>query len=419
MMSRRLWLPALALALMTPLAEASLPRTTSSAIEPPALTLAAPAPAGFSLFVGDELARSENDHAQGFHPLAAVSLISKGGADGILVSAEELSYPKTRVWAIDVLGSTLVSRSSGLSLETHWACGDFSCGLVSGGRKDPLGLISFGQWVREYAEEAFAGDSLTKKILAGGLITVETAFQVASVGATKKIDVAQEQLERGEITRGQYWKKTTVAVAQTAATYAGGAGAGALGARVGVRALGSRGVTALGVRAAGAIGGMSGGAGGQLAGDVVGIVAGEQEGLSSGETYLNAALIGGAIGAAGALPARTPRDVAVNPEAPAVRPLGRPIGRPSHNVALREEIERALAEGASDFRVNQQQITSATAEGPGVRVGANRPDLQYTNASGRRVFFEFDAPPPTRAVPHAFRLLANDPSAVVYLRTLP
>jgi hypothetical protein len=149
---------------------------------------------------------------------------------------------------------------------------------------------------------------------------------------------------------------------------------------------------------------------------VVGIVAGEQEGLSSGETYLTAALIGGAIGAAGAIPARTPRDAAVNPEPPPMRPLGRPIGRPSHNAALREEIQRALAEGASDFRVNQQQIT---AEAQGVRVGANRPDLQYTNASGRRVFFEFDAPPPTRAVPHAFRLLANDPSAIVYLRTLP
>jgi hypothetical protein len=286
-------------------------------------------------------------------------------------------------------------------------------------KTDPLGLESVEQAIDRYAEDAFAGDSVTKKLLAGSLFFIKAGFDVVSVGATKKIDKAQEQLDRGEITQSQYWKKTTVAVAQTAATYAGGAGAGAVGARLGVRALGARGVTALGVRTAGAIGGASGGVGGQLAGDVVGIAAGEQEGLSSGETYLSAALVGGAIGAAGALPARTPRDVAVNPQAPGVRQLGRPIGRPSHNAALREEIERALAEGASDFRVNQQQITAASAESPGVRVGANRPDLQYTNSSGRRTFFEFDAPPATRAVPHAFRLLANDPSAIVYLRTLP
>jgi hypothetical protein len=135
------WIVALSALLFAPLAEASLARTASPATEPPALTLAPPAtePSGFFLFDGDELARTGNDRAQSFHPLAAVSLLPE---DASLDLAPELEtrYPKTRVWAIDVLGSTLVSRSTELSLETHWACGDFSCGLASGGRKDPLGL---------------------------------------------------------------------------------------------------------------------------------------------------------------------------------------------------------------------------------------------------------------------------------------
>jgi hypothetical protein len=134
-------LAALAALFLAPLAEASLARTAPPANEPPALTLASPAPepSGFSLFDGHELARSENDHAQSFHPLAAVSLLSEDASLDLALEPEA-RYPKTRVWAIDVLGSTLVSRSSELSLESHWACGDFSCGLASGGRKDPLGL---------------------------------------------------------------------------------------------------------------------------------------------------------------------------------------------------------------------------------------------------------------------------------------
>lgn len=55
------------------------------------------------------------------------------------------SYPETRVWAIDFLGSTLVSRSTELSLESHWACGDLSCGIASDGREDPLGLWTAGE----------------------------------------------------------------------------------------------------------------------------------------------------------------------------------------------------------------------------------------------------------------------------------
>ena len=101
-----------------------------------------PAPESvFSLFAGDELEGVANERLATFHPLAAVSLLVDDRAPPELGPR----YPKTRVWAIGVLGSTLVSRSSGLSLETQWACGDFSCGLASGGRKDPLGLQEFAR----------------------------------------------------------------------------------------------------------------------------------------------------------------------------------------------------------------------------------------------------------------------------------
>jgi hypothetical protein len=154
-LSSQLLLPLAALLVaLVPRAEASLTRT--AALEPTSIS-ASPWPGRplaldesrtseprFNLFEGDELARAaaEPDSAESFHPLAAISLYSQDGADPRLESVDEASYPKTRVWAIDVLGSTLVSRSAGLSLESDWACGDFSCGLASGGRKDPLGLAA-------------------------------------------------------------------------------------------------------------------------------------------------------------------------------------------------------------------------------------------------------------------------------------
>ncbi len=73
------------------------------------------------------------------------------------------SYPETRVWAIDFLGSTLISRSTELRLESHWACGDLSCGIASDGREDPLGLMDpvtrekLIQQRAEYAESCAQG----------------------------------------------------------------------------------------------------------------------------------------------------------------------------------------------------------------------------------------------------------------------
>lgn len=112
--------------------------------------------------------------------------------------------------------------------------------------------------------------------------------------------------------------------------------------------------------------------------------------------------------------------MSVNPQAPRTLSTQRSVGRPSHNAAVQQEIQTARAAGASDFRVNQQQLTAAADGAPsGTRLGTNRPDLQYTNASGRRVYVEYDAPPAGRAVDHALRLLANDPRSIVYLFTIP
>lgn len=113
----------------------------------------------------------------------------------------------------------------------------------------------------------------------------------------------------------------------------------------------------------------------------------------------------------GAVAARLARDVNVNPVPPGALPTSRPIGlSPTQNARLQQDIARARAEGGTDFRVNQQQVNAA-----GDRVGVNRPDLQYTDASGRRVYVEYDRASSTRGVPHQQRIQANDSSGKVIL----
>ncbi|PPI51989.1 hypothetical protein C5D35_10815 [Rathayibacter toxicus] len=63
-----------------------------------------------------------------------------------------------------------------------------------------------------------------------------------------------------------------------------------------------------------------------------------------------------------------------------------------------------------DIRVDQQQINAA-----GVRVGLNRPDLQYTK-NGIRYYVEWDSVSSDRGLKHASRILANDPNARITLR---
>jgi hypothetical protein len=68
-----------------------------------------------------------------------------------------------------------------------------------------------------------------------------------------------------------------------------------------------------------------------------------------------------------------------------------------------------------DVRIDQTQTGTL-----GGRAGTNRPDLQLTileaDLSGRRIYVEYDRSPPTRALDHARRILANDPDAIVILK---
>jgi RHS repeat-associated protein len=105
--------------------------------------------------------------------------------------------------------------------------------------------------------------------------------------------------------------------------------------------------------------------------------------------------------------ARSSLDIDVNPTAPGRLPIrGRPIGRSTHNSALSSFLDD-LPTGASDIRVNQQQVNAA-----GQRVGINRPDLQFT-IDGQRYYLEWEGPDNPRGADHADRILANDPAGAV------
>ena len=110
--------------------------------------------------------------------------------------------------------------------------------------------------------------------------------------------------------------------------------------------------------------------------------------------------------------ARLSQDVAVNPRAPAALPTNRSVGRASHNQALQTDIAN-LPAGATDIRVNQQQVNAA-----GQRVGINRPDLQYT-VNGQRYYVEYEGPANPRGPAHTTRITANDPAAIVTVRLTP
>ena len=99
---------------------------------------------------------------------------------------------------------------------------------------------------------------------------------------------------------------------------------------------------------------------------------------------------------------RLARDVAVSPIAPRALGVNRSIGRASHNAALGDDIAE-LPRGATDIRVNQQQVNAA-----GQRVGINRPDLQYT-LNGDRFYSEYEGLANPRGAAHESRILSNDP----------
>lgn len=112
---------------------------------------------------------------------------------------------------------------------------------------------------------------------------------------------------------------------------------------------------------------------------------------------------------------RLPQDIAVNPNPPLDLPVtGRSVGRASHTAQAQADAASAEAAGASDIRLNQQQINAGKT-----RVGVNRPDLQYTNAGGQRVYIEYEGPANPRGAAHTTRIAANDPGAAVTVKTIP
>lgn len=113
-------------------------------------------------------------------------------------------------------------------------------------------------------------------------------------------------------------------------------------------------------------------------------------------------------------PQRLQQDINVNPTPPPARPLNRPVSKsPTQNAEVQRDIAAAQAQGGRDFRVNQQQVNAQ-----GQRVGTNRPDLQYTDANGRRVYIEYDTTSSTRGPAHQTRIQANDPNGRVILKTV-
>jgi hypothetical protein len=85
--------------------------------------------------------------------------------------------------------------------------------------------------------------------------------------------------------------------------------------------------------------------------------------------------------------------------------LNRPISSsPTQNAFLQSRIALLEEQGAFDIRVNQQQVDIN-----GVRVGINRPDLQYT-LNGQRYHEQFETSSIDAAWAHMRRIMGNDPT---------
>jgi len=112
---------------------------------------------------------------------------------------------------------------------------------------------------------------------------------------------------------------------------------------------------------------------------------------------------------------RLPQDVAVSPEVPKERATTRPIGpSPSQNAQVQADVRYLDNLGATNIRVNQQQLTQRN----GQRVGINRPDLQF-DYKGRRYHVEYDTPTSGRGSGHQVRTTSNDPNAEIILLIVP
>jgi hypothetical protein len=112
---------------------------------------------------------------------------------------------------------------------------------------------------------------------------------------------------------------------------------------------------------------------------------------------------------------RLPQDAAVSPKVPRLRDTNRPIGSsPTQNAQVQADIEFLESIGATNIRVNQQQLRVENRQ----RVGTNRPDLQF-DYNNRRYHVEYDTPMSGRGPSHQVRTTSNDPNAEIILLIVP
>jgi hypothetical protein len=112
---------------------------------------------------------------------------------------------------------------------------------------------------------------------------------------------------------------------------------------------------------------------------------------------------------------RLPQDVSVRPTAPRELATDRLISpSPTQNAQLQADVQYLRNIGATDIRVNQQQLKLGSRP----RMGVNRPDLQF-DYNGRRYHVEYDSPTSGRGSGHQSRLTSNDPDAEIILLIVP
>jgi len=87
---------------------------------------------------------------------------------------------------------------------------------------------------------------------------------------------------------------------------------------------------------------------------------------------------------------------------------------PDQNARLQADIPYIRTMGATNIRVNQQQVMARETQ----RVGINRPNLQF-DYNGRRYHVEYDSPTSGRGTAHQSRITSNDPGAEVILLIVP
>ena len=114
---------------------------------------------------------------------------------------------------------------------------------------------------------------------------------------------------------------------------------------------------------------------------------------------------------------RAPQDIGRSPNPPPANDGAGTIGtNADRGASLARDLRIARFLRATDIRVNQEQVNAQ-----GVRVGRNRPDLQFSLFFGRlRIYIEYDPANPVgnRGPGHRSRIFANDPSGIVILKAL-